>query len=66
MTKKKRKYTKPVFCKGSKFEATNQYHWLEGRPWLDGKCPLCDHWGSVSITTVSRHVANHIEKHVTG
>jgi hypothetical protein len=56
-----RKYTMPVHCRGSQFEAINVVKHSEFDS--SGQCALCNHKGSVTVTTgYSKRVHKHKEK----
>jgi hypothetical protein len=57
----KRKYTMPVHCRGSQFEAVNVV--AESKWSAYGQCVLCSHKGSVTMTTgYSKRVHKHTVK----
>lgn len=57
----KRKYTKPVHCRGSQFEAINVVILSEFG--ASGQCVLCSHKGRITMTTgYSKRVHKHTVK----
>jgi len=56
-----RKYTMPVHCRGSQFEAVKVVIDSKFSGW--GQCVLCSHTGSVTMTTgYSKRVHKHTVK----